>query len=79
MSHTFQISDEEYANIVAYTEGRDETPETLFQYWVQGKIDRIRIILGSTSRQQANQSKGMGQGSLDPSQALKQISQITEI
>jgi hypothetical protein len=53
MSHTFHVSDEQYANMVAYAEGRDETPETLFRYWVQGKIDRMRI-LGSTPREQAN-------------------------
>src|SRR5947207_13905628 len=50
MSYTFHISDDLYANMVAYTDGRDETPETLFQYWVQGKIDHLKV-LGSRSRE----------------------------
>jgi len=49
MSHTFQVSDEQYANIVAYTAGRDETPETLFRYWVK--------VLASTPREQADQKE----------------------
>src|SRR5260370_33200699 len=49
MSHTFHISDDLYANMVAYTDGGDETPETLFQYWVQGKIDHLKV-LGSRPR-----------------------------
>jgi len=65
MSHTFQVSDEQYANIVAYTAGRDETPETLFHYWVQGKIDRIKI-LAPIPREQANRKeKEYEKGPLD--------------
>ena len=50
MNHTFHISDDLYANMVAYTDGSDETPETLFQYWVQGKIDHLKV-LGSRPRE----------------------------
>jgi hypothetical protein len=50
MSHAFHISDDLYANIAAYTYGSDETPETLFQYWVQGKIDHLKV-LGSKPRE----------------------------
>jgi len=41
MSHTFQASDEQYDYLLAYTKGVGETPETFFQYWVEGMIDRM--------------------------------------
>jgi hypothetical protein len=72
MSHTFQVSDEEYANIVSYAQSHDETPETLFRYWVQGKIDRIKI-LGSTPREQANRKEEGGCPNRTPGEPLKQI------
>ena len=50
MSYAFHISDDLYANIAAYADGSDETPETLFQYWVQGKIDHLKV-LGSRPRE----------------------------
>ena len=34
MSHTFHVSDEQYAEIFSYAQSHDETPETLFQAWV---------------------------------------------
>jgi len=50
MNHAFHISDDLYANIATYTDGGDETPETLFQYWVRGKIDHLKV-LGSRPRE----------------------------
>ena len=43
MSYTFEVSEEQYADIEAYAKAAHETPESLFQAWVQGMIDRIGI------------------------------------
>jgi hypothetical protein len=34
MNHTFQLSDEQYAKLAAYADQQNQTPETLFQSWV---------------------------------------------
>jgi len=34
MEHTFQTSDEQYAKLAAYAAQRGQTPEALFQEWV---------------------------------------------
>jgi hypothetical protein len=34
MSHVFQLSDEQYAKLAAYAAQRKQTPERLFQAWV---------------------------------------------
>ncbi len=34
MSHVFQLSDEQYAKLAAYAAQHEQTPETLFQAWV---------------------------------------------
>lgn len=39
MSHTFHVSEEQYADLAAYAEGINETPDWVFQAWVQGMID----------------------------------------
>ncbi len=39
MSHTFEVSEEQYADIAAYAKSIHETPESLFQAWVQELID----------------------------------------
>ena len=38
MSHVFQLSDEQYARLSAYAAQRKQTPETLFQKWVNEVI-----------------------------------------
>lgn len=38
MSHVFQLSDEQYARLSAYAAQRKQTPETLFQKWVEEVI-----------------------------------------
>jgi hypothetical protein len=43
MSHTFEVSEDQYADIEAYAKSAHETPESLFQAWVQGMINRIGI------------------------------------
>ncbi|PYV90068.1 MAG: hypothetical protein DMG90_09970 [Acidobacteria bacterium] len=43
MSHTFQISDEKYAKLVDYAEECQQTPEILFQEWIEGIIDIIEV------------------------------------
>ncbi len=53
MSHTFRVSDEEYAEIVSYAQSHDETPETLFQAWVSEVIRQE--AQRSRSRAQINQ------------------------
>ena len=39
MSHAFQIPVEQYAKLAAYAKERKETPEKIFQAWVQELID----------------------------------------
>lgn len=34
MSHVFQLSDEQYARLAAYAAQQRQTPESLFQDWV---------------------------------------------
>jgi hypothetical protein len=55
MSHTFHVSEEEYADLAAYAEGINETPDWVFQAWVQGMIDRMEARK-SALRDQVNQS-----------------------
>ena len=55
MSHTFQVSEEQYAKLTAYALEQKKTPETLFQAWVSEVIcqeaERSRL------REQANQKE----------------------
>ena len=50
MSHTFHVSDEQYAEIFSYAQSHDETPETLFQAWVSEVV-----------RQEAQRSRAKAQ------------------
>jgi hypothetical protein len=43
MSHTFQVSDEQYNDIVAYAEELGETSENLFQAWIEGITDWMEV------------------------------------
>ena len=60
MSHTFQISDEEYTKIFSYAQSHNETPEALFQAWVSEVIrqeaqrSRIRAQMDQ-DRQEADE------------------------
>ena len=53
MSHTFQVSEEQYADLAAYAEAINETPELVFQAWVQGIVDWVEIQK-SASRKPTN-------------------------
>ena len=53
MSHVFQLSDEQYAKIAAYAAQRKQTPETLFQAWVNDLIQNLEEPL-STGIEQAD-------------------------
>lgn len=44
MSHSFQISDEQYGRLVAYTEQYKQTPEQLFQQWVNEIIRKVDTL-----------------------------------
>jgi hypothetical protein len=39
MSHTFQVSDEEYAELMSYARWRGESLESIFQEWVDAFAD----------------------------------------
>ena len=56
MSHVFQLSDEQYAKLAAYAAQRYQTPETLFQAWVDDLIHDLEESL-STSIEQADQEE----------------------
>ena len=53
MSHVFQLSDEQYAKLAAYTAQWNQPPETLFQAWVNDLIHDLEESL-STSIEQAD-------------------------
>jgi hypothetical protein len=56
MSHVFQLSDEQYAKLAAYAAQRKQTPETLFQAWVNDLIHDLKEPL-STSIEQADREE----------------------
>jgi hypothetical protein len=56
MSHTFHVSEEEYADLAAYAEGINETPDWVFQAWVQGMIDRMEARKSAQRKLQLNTS-----------------------
>lgn len=45
MSHEFQVSDEQYEKIAMYAAQQGQTPEALFQEWVD---EIIRLLITST-------------------------------
>lgn len=59
MSYPFQLSEEQYDYLLAYTKGIGETPETFFQFWVEGITDWIAIqrTLREKERKQKEEKK----------------------
>jgi hypothetical protein len=55
MDHTFQVSEEQYAKLTAYAVEQKETPEMLFQAWVNEVIRQE--AQRSRLREQANQQE----------------------
>jgi hypothetical protein len=53
MSYVFQLSDEQYTKLAVYAAQRNQTPETLFQAWVNDLIHDLEEPL-STSIEQAD-------------------------
>ena len=69
MSHIFQLSEEQYAYLLAYAEGIGETPEAIFEYWVDGKIDRMeahKAVLRKRAEQQTRTSHEEDPSGLTP-------------
>jgi hypothetical protein len=59
MSHTFQLSEEQYAYLEAYSQAIGETPETFFQYWIEGVVDRMqahKTVLRKRTEEQTRKS-----------------------
>jgi hypothetical protein len=56
MSHVFQLSDEQYAKLAAYAAQHEQTPEILFQTWVNDLIHALEEPL-STSIEQEDQEE----------------------
>lgn len=48
MSHVFQLSDEQYAKLVAYAAQRKQTPETLFQTWLSEVTHNVEAFTSSS-------------------------------
>jgi hypothetical protein len=57
MSHVFQLSDEQYAKLAAYAAQYEQTPETLFQTWVDDLIHNQEESTTSSNIGQADQSE----------------------
>ncbi len=52
MSHIFQLSDEQYATLAAYAARYAQTPETLFETWVNEVIHNIEPFSSSSLSKQ---------------------------
>jgi hypothetical protein len=57
MSHVFQLSDEQYAKLAAYAAQREQTPERLFQTWVDDLIHALEVQTRSMSIEQEDQEE----------------------
>jgi hypothetical protein len=57
MSHIFQLSDEQYAKLATYAAQRKQTPETLFQAWVNDLIHALEEQTLSMSIEQEDQEE----------------------
>jgi hypothetical protein len=57
MSHVFQLSDEQYAKLAAYAAQRKQTPETLFQAWVNDLIHDLKEPLSTSIEQAAREEQ----------------------
>ena len=57
MSHVFQLSDEQYAKLAAYAAQHEQTPEILFQTWVDDLIHALEEQTLSMSIEQAGQEE----------------------
>src|SRR5947209_5764684 len=57
MSHIFQLSDEQYAKLAAYAAQHEQTPERLFQTWVDDLIYNLEEQIPSMSREQEDQEE----------------------
>ncbi len=57
MSHVFQLSDEQYAKLAAYAAQHEQTPERLFQTWVDDLTQALEEQAHSMSIEQEDQGK----------------------
>ena len=57
MSHVFQLSDEQYAKLAAYAAQHEQTPEILFQTWVDDLIHVLEEQKLSMSIEQEDQEE----------------------
>lgn len=57
MSHNFNISEEQYAQLAAYAEEYKQTPETLFQKWVSETIHKVEALQQSRRKEQTSQEE----------------------
>jgi hypothetical protein len=54
MSHVFQLSDEQYAKLTAYAAQHEQTPEILFQTWLDDLIHTLEEQTPSMNTEQAD-------------------------
>ena len=57
MSHEFQLSDEQYAQLAAYAAQRRQTPEILFQTWVDEVVHSMEEPVFSDHIEQVDQEE----------------------
>jgi hypothetical protein len=57
MSHVFQLSDEQYAKLAAYAAQHEQTPERLFQTWVDDLIHALEVQTHSMSIEEDDQEE----------------------
>src|SRR5579863_10361570 len=54
MNRAFQLSDEQYARLAAYAAQYKQTPETLFQTWVNELTQKVKESAASNQLEQKN-------------------------
>lgn len=57
MKHAFQLSDEQYARLADYAAQHKQTPETLFQAWVNEMTRKVKESVATRTSEQTNQEK----------------------
>lgn len=79
MSHVFQLPDEQYSKLITYAAQQNQTPETLFQEWVNEVIHNIQEPTSSSRTKRVGQEGQEGREAETPHSSLSQIFGIFDI
>jgi hypothetical protein len=71
--HIFQLSDEQYARLAAYAALQKQTPETLFQAWVNEVTHSVEAFTSSSRKEQVGQEGQAGSEEAPQNHPLLQV------